>query len=93
MNQEPMGVLGVFVGDWTTAGSFDYYIAVSSSQSVPEGMVVYEVPASAWTIFECKEPMPLTLNSTPKATKAARIISAILGCRYKNDFNERLGFI
>lgn len=63
MNQEPMGVLGVSVGDWQSAGSFDYYIAVSSSQPVPEEMFVYEVPAITWAIFECKGPMPAAIQS------------------------------
>jgi len=63
MNQEPMGVLGVSVGDWQSAGNFDYYIAVSSSQAVPEEMFAYEVPASTWAIFECKGPMPTAIQS------------------------------
>lgn len=63
MNQEPMGVLGVSVGDWQTTGSFDYYIAVSSSGPVPEGMFAYEVPAGTWAIFECRGPMPKAIQS------------------------------
>lgn len=63
MNQEPMGVLGVCVGDWQSTGSFDYYIAVSSSQPVPEGMFSYEIPANTWAIFECKGPMPTAIQS------------------------------
>jgi AraC family transcriptional regulator len=66
MNQEPMGVLGVSVGDWQTAGSFDYYIAVSSTQSVPEGMSTYEVPAATWAIFECRGPMPHAIQDMQK---------------------------
>jgi len=66
MNQEPMGVLGVSVGDWQTTGSFDYYIAVSSAQPVPEGMFAYEVPACTWAIFECKGPMPTAIQSMQK---------------------------
>lgn len=63
MNQEPMGVLGVSVGDWQTAGSFDYYISVSSSQPAPAGMVAYDVPASTWAIFECKGAMPAAIQT------------------------------
>ena len=63
MNQDPMGVLGVSVGNWQTAGSFDYYIAVSSSEPVPEGMFAYEVPACTWAIFECKGAMPAAIQS------------------------------
>lgn len=63
IDQEPMGVLGVSVGDWQTAGSFEYYIAVSSSQPVPDGMFVYEVPASTWAIFECRGAMPTAIQT------------------------------
>lgn len=63
MDQEPMGVLGVSVGDWQNAGRFEYYIAVSSSQPAPEGMFAYEVPATTWAIFECKGPTPTAIQS------------------------------
>lgn len=63
MNEPPMGILGVSVGDWQTAGSFDYYIAVSSDQPAPEGMAEYEVPACTWAIFECKGPMPTAIQA------------------------------
>lgn len=63
MNQPPMGLMGISVGDWQAAGSFDYYIAVSSSQPVPEGMCAYEVPASTWAIFECKGAMPHSIQN------------------------------
>lgn len=63
MNGRPVGVLGVSVGDWQTAGSFEYYIAVSSDQTVPEGMDEYEVPACTWAIFECKGPMPGSIQA------------------------------
>lgn len=63
MNQEPLGVLGVSVGNWQTSGEFDYYIAVSSSQPAPEDMVCYEVPACTWAIFECRGPMPTAMQA------------------------------
>lgn len=66
INQAPMGVLGVSVGDWQTAGSFDYYIAVSSSQPAPDGMFAYEVPASTWAIFECRGAMPTAIQTLQK---------------------------
>ncbi len=66
MDREPMGVLGVSVGDWQTAGSFDYYIAASSSHLPPEGMESYEVPACTWAIFECKGPMPASIQKMQK---------------------------
>lgn len=62
MNGQPMGVLGISVGDWQNEGSFDYYIAVSSTQPVPEGMFEYEVPACTWAIFECKGAMPTAIQ-------------------------------
>lgn len=58
MDGEPKGVMGVTVGDWQQTGSFDYYIAVASSQPAPEGMCEYQVPACTWAVFECKGPMP-----------------------------------
>lgn len=66
MDQEPLGVLGICVGDWQTTGSFDYYIAVSSSEPVPEVMATYDVPACTWAVFECKGPMPTAIQSMQK---------------------------
>lgn len=63
IDQEPMGILGVSVGDWQTSGSFDYYIAASSSQPVPDGMFAYEIPASTWAIFECTGAMPAAIQT------------------------------
>lgn len=63
MDQQPMGVLGVSVGDWQTAGSFSYYIAVSSTLPLPEGMDAYEVPEATWAIFECKGAMPAAIQN------------------------------
>ncbi|WRS26498.1 AraC family transcriptional regulator [Oscillospiraceae bacterium MB08-C2-2] len=62
MNQEPMGVLGVCVGDWQKEGRFDYYIAVSSSQPVLEGTEEYQVPAGTWAVFECRGAMPFAIQ-------------------------------
>lgn len=70
MNGQPMGILGVSVGDWHgdlhISGNFDYYIAVSSDRPVPEGMSEYEIPACTWAIFECKGPMPVAIQSMQK---------------------------
>lgn len=63
MDQEPMGVMGISVGDWKNAGCFDYYIAVSSTQPVLEGMDEYEIPACTWAIFECKGAMPHAIQN------------------------------
>lgn len=49
MNQEPAGILGVSAchlnDDWR------YYIAVATSQPVPEGMEEYIIPSMTWAIF------------------------------------------
>ncbi|MGD9560465.1 MAG: GyrI-like domain-containing protein [Oscillospiraceae bacterium] len=63
MDGDPMGVLGVSVGDWQTAGNFDYYIAVASTQPTPAGMFSYEVPACTWAIFECRGAMPEAIQT------------------------------
>lgn len=65
MNAEPMGLLGVSVAqykDFTQSGTLDYYIAVASNDAVPEGIDVYEIPASTWGVFECKGPMPKAIQ-------------------------------
>lgn len=62
MDGQILGVLGVSVGDWQRTGKFDYYIAVSSNQRVPEGMYEYEIPAGTWAIFECKGKMPTAIQ-------------------------------
>lgn len=49
MNGQPQGVLGVCgCGD---KEDWRYFIAVSTSQEVPEGMEEYMVPALTWAIF------------------------------------------
>lgn len=63
MDPSMPGILGVSAGDWQHEGQFDYYIAVASDKSAPEGMVAYEVPACTWAIFECKGPMPTAIQS------------------------------
>jgi AraC family transcriptional regulator len=62
MDSQPGGILGISVGDWQNTGTFDYYIAVSSGQPVPEGMREYLVPACTWAIFECRGPMPAAIQ-------------------------------
>lgn len=46
--------------------SFDYYIAVSSDQAVPEGMSEYKVPECTWAIFECKGALPYAIQNLQK---------------------------
>ena len=65
MDSEPFGVLGVSVGDWSAGAQseFDYYIAVSSKQPLPDGMAEYQVPACTWAVFECVGPLPAALQA------------------------------
>ena len=63
MNSQPMGLMGVSVGDWQKAGLFDYYIAVSSTKPAPDGMCEYQVPACTWAVFECKGAMPHAIQT------------------------------
>jgi len=60
MNQEPFGLLGV--STYMDGNSFDYYIAVSSDQAVPEGMNEYIIPGCTWAIFECVGPVHAIQN-------------------------------
>jgi AraC family transcriptional regulator len=59
MNQEPSGLLGVshYSTDFNT-GAFDYYVACSTDNPVPEGMEEYIVPESTWAIFPCVDNSP-----------------------------------
>lgn len=69
MNNTPLGVLGVSVGDWQTSGKFDYYIGVASTKPLDKENVFaqqlseYVVPACTWAIFECKGPMPTAIQT------------------------------
>ncbi len=63
MDNKLTGILGISVGDWQHTGKFDYYIAVSSNQPVPDGMYEYQVPDCTWAIFECKGPMPTAIQA------------------------------
>lgn len=60
MNQEPFGVMGVSTCD--AGKDLDYYIAVSSTAPLPEGLSEYIVPAQTWAIFECIGPMPQAMQ-------------------------------
>jgi AraC family transcriptional regulator len=55
MNQEPFGLLGVsnYSPDFSS-GIFNYYIACSTDQPVPEGMEEFIVPESTWAVFSSK---------------------------------------
>lgn len=56
MNQPPFGIMGVNVYNTDPADpkKFDYYIASSTDNPVPDGMVEYTVPAATWAVFSCK---------------------------------------
>mgnify|MGYP003623930814 CR=1 FL=1 len=56
MNKAPFGLMGVNVYNTydDDAYKFDYYIACSTDQPVPEGMAEYTVPALTWAIFPGK---------------------------------------
>ncbi len=66
MEGQPLGLLGVSVGDWQTAGRFDYYIAVASQKPAAAGMEAYEVPACTWAVFECKGAIPASIQTMQK---------------------------
>lgn len=83
MNSEPLGLMGISVGDWYgEENRFDYYAAVASTQPVPEGMAEYQIPASQWAIFDCLGPMPTAVQELQR-----RIVSEWLpgsGYEYGN---------
>lgn len=64
MNQPPFGVLGV--STCMDGKELDYYIAVSSSQPLSEGLCEYEVPAGTWAVFECIGALPHALQNLQK---------------------------
>jgi DNA gyrase inhibitor GyrI len=45
---------------------FDYYIAVSSDKSVPDGMEEFVIPAATWAVFECVGAMPEAIQTLQK---------------------------
>lgn len=49
-NQEPSGILGVTV--YVNPQEIFYYIAASTTETVPENMFEFEIPASTWVVFE-----------------------------------------
>lgn len=49
-NQEPGGILGVTV--YVNPQEIFYYIATSTTETVPENMFEFEIPASTWVVFE-----------------------------------------
>lgn len=64
LNQSPNGLLGV--STCMNGNDFDYYIAVSSDQATPKGMIEYTVPECTWAIFECIGAMPTSIQNLQK---------------------------
>ncbi len=59
-----VGEYGVCVEDEPNKNQFRYYIAgIYQGGKVPEGMTVFEIPASEWAKFKCTGPMPEALQS------------------------------
>lgn len=50
-DSNPKGLIGL-CADFDGVNTFDYYIAVATTQPVPEGFVQYEVPAATWAILK-----------------------------------------
>ncbi len=61
------GILGVCAdGNYGNAEEFDYYIAITSHSSVPEGLEQLEVNASKWAVFEANGPLPEAIQTAWK---------------------------
>lgn len=59
-----VGEYGVCVEDCRERNQFRYYIAGAYQGGiVPEGMTVFEIPASEWVKFKCVGPMPEALQT------------------------------
>lgn len=59
-----VGEFGVCVEGGTTENQFDYYIAGAyQGGRIPQGMTVFEIPASEWVKFKCVGPMPKALQT------------------------------
>ena len=59
-----VGEFGVCVEDLTDGEHFRYYIAGAyQGGKIPEGMTVFEIPASEWAKFKCTGAMPKALQT------------------------------
>lgn len=65
INQEPMGVLGLSVC-MDELENWEYYIAVATDKSCPEGMEEYTVPSNTWAVFAGQGPMPDAIQEFEK---------------------------
>ncbi len=65
MDSEPQGILGVSAC-MNSLEEWRYYVAVSSSQAVPEGMEEAHIPACTWAVFSGQGAMPLAIQELEK---------------------------
>lgn len=60
-NGEPSGLMGICANFRDT--EFDYFIASSTNQKVPDRMEELIVPANLWVVFECVGAIPDTIQN------------------------------
>lgn len=60
-NAEPKGLIGV-CADFDNEHTFDYYIAVSTTNSNVEGLEQIDVPEATWAIFEAEGDLMSLVN-------------------------------
>ncbi len=65
MDGEPQGILGVSAC-MNSLEEWRYYVAVSSSGAVPDGMEEAQVPAATWAVFPGQGAMPLAIQELEK---------------------------
>lgn len=58
MCRDEMGVMGICANFNKEADSFDYYMAVTYAEEVPEGMETLDIPKQTWAVFESVGSMP-----------------------------------
>lgn len=65
-NGNPSGLMGVCANAEVCGEQFDYYIACSTNEPVPEGMEEVMVPACKWVVFTCTGPIPNAMQDVWK---------------------------
>lgn len=59
-----MGEYGICINDGTQRDQFQYLMAGKyHGQSIPKGMIVYQIPAGTYVKFKCRGPLPEALQS------------------------------
>lgn len=56
--RDDMGVMGICTNYEKNTDSFDYYMAVTYTGEIPEGMETLNIPKQTWAVFESVGPMP-----------------------------------